>query len=46
MLKTEEIQFVLFGTLHLAGEEGIIAQLKALGYKTDSQQKNITAIRP
>ena len=37
MLKTKEIEFVLFGTLHLAGEEGILAQLDAHGYKIENQ---------
>ena len=37
MLKTKEVEFVLFGALHLAGEQGVLAQLKALGYKVENQ---------
>ena len=37
MLKTREIEFVLFGALHLVGNEGVLAQLKALGYKIQKQ---------
>ncbi len=37
MLKTKEVEFVLFGALHLAGEKGILTQLKALGYKIENQ---------
>jgi len=36
MLKTKEIEFVLFGALHLIGKEGLLAQLKALGYKIEN----------
>eukprot|EP00923_Selenidium_pygospionis_P019225 GHVN01033651.1.p1 GENE.GHVN01033651.1~~GHVN01033651.1.p1 ORF type:complete len:290 (-),score=27.16 GHVN01033651.1:217-1086(-) len=32
MLETPEIAFVLFGVLHLAGDDGVLAQLKAKGY--------------
>jgi uncharacterized protein YbaP (TraB family) len=32
MLETPEIEFVLFGALHLAGDDGVLAQLKAKGY--------------
>ena len=32
MLATKESEFVLVGALHLVGEEGVLAQLKALGY--------------
>lgn len=35
MLQTPEIEFVLFGALHLAGEEGVLAQLEARGYKIE-----------
>ena len=37
MLKTKEVEFVLFGALHMVGEKGILAQLKALGYKIENQ---------
>ena len=37
MLETEEVEFILFGTLHLAGEEGIVHQLKARGYSVEYQ---------
>lgn len=37
MLDTEEIEFVLFGTLHLVGEKGVLAQLKARGYTVENQ---------
>jgi len=37
MLKTKETEFVLFGALHLAGEKGVLAQLKALGYTIENQ---------
>lgn len=36
MLKTKEIEFILFGVLHLAGENGILTQLKALGYTIEN----------
>lgn len=31
MLKTQEIEFILFGTLHLVGKEGILKQLEDIG---------------
>lgn len=37
MLKTREIEFVLFGALHLVGDEGVLAQLKARGYEIQKQ---------
>ena len=37
MLNTKEIEFVLFGALHLVGNEGVLAQLKARGYKIQKQ---------
>lgn len=37
MLKTKEVEFVLFGALHLVGEKGILAQLKARGYRIENQ---------
>ncbi len=37
MLKTKEVEFVLFGALHLAGDQGILTQLEALGYKIENQ---------
>lgn len=33
MLKTGEVEFVLVGVLHLVGEEGVLAQLAARGYR-------------
>ena len=33
MLKTAEVELVLVGALHLAGEDGLLAQLAALGYR-------------
>lgn len=35
MLRTPEVELVLFGALHLAGEEGVLAQLEAKGYKIE-----------
>ena len=36
MLGTKEVEFILFGALHLAGENGILTQLKALGYTIEN----------
>jgi uncharacterized protein YbaP (TraB family) len=36
MLETEEVELVLFGALHLVGENGILSQLKAHGYKIEN----------
>ena len=36
MLKTAEVEFVLVGILHFAGEQGLLAQLKTLGYKIEA----------
>ncbi len=36
MLRTKEVEFVLFGALHLVGDDGILAQLKARGYKIEN----------
>ena len=33
MFTTEEIEFVMVGSLHLTGKTGLIAQLKSLGYQ-------------
>ena len=33
MLETEETEFVLFGALHLVGDDGVLAQLAARGYE-------------
>jgi hypothetical protein len=35
MLKTTEVEFVLVGILHFAGDQGLLAQLKTLGYKIE-----------
>jgi len=32
MLRTEEVEFILVGALHLLGEDGVFAKLKARGY--------------
>ncbi len=32
MLKTKDVEFVLVGALHLVGDDGVLAQLSALGY--------------
>ena len=37
MLKTKKIELVLFGALHFVGEDGILAQLEALGYEIENQ---------
>lgn len=36
MMKTKEVEFILFGALHLVGEEGVLAQLKARGYSVEN----------
>lgn len=36
MLETKEIEFVLFGVLHMVGEHGILKQLEALGYRIEN----------
>jgi uncharacterized protein YbaP (TraB family) len=36
MLKTEEVELVLFGAVHLVGDDGILAQLKKHGYKIEN----------
>ena len=33
MVKTSEVEFVLVGALHLAGDDGLLSQLAARGYK-------------
>lgn len=40
MLKTSEIEFVLVGALHLAGEDGLLSQLISRGYKVELLQAN------
>jgi uncharacterized protein YbaP (TraB family) len=40
MLKTRAVEFVLVGTLHLAGDDGLLAQLTARGYKVQQLQTN------
>ena len=37
MLKTKEVEFVLFGALHMVGDDGVLAQLKARGYTIQRQ---------
>ena len=37
MLKTKEVEFVLFGALHMVGDDGVLAQLKARGYSIQKQ---------
>lgn len=37
MLATRDVEFILFGALHLAGEQGILAQLQARGYTVENQ---------
>ena len=39
MLKTKEVELILFGALHLIGEEGILSQLKKLGYTIENIEK-------
>lgn len=36
MLRTKEVEFILFGALHLVGENGILTQLTALGYTIEN----------
>ncbi len=36
MMKTKEIELILFGALHLVGKEGILSQLKELGYTIEN----------
>ncbi len=38
MLKTSEVEFVLVGALHLAGDDGLLSQLSARGYKVRKLQ--------
>ena len=40
MLKTRPVEFVLVGALHLAGEDGLLTQLKARGYTVRKLQAN------
>lgn len=40
MLKTRAVEFVLVGALHLAGNNGLLAQLTARGYKVRQLQTN------
>lgn len=35
LLKTDEIEMILVGALHLAGEEGVLSQLKNRGYNIE-----------
>ncbi len=36
MLRTGEVEFILVGALHLAGEDGLLEQLSALGYEVEN----------
>jgi len=36
MLRTEEVELVLVGALHLVGEEGLLEQLKGTGYTVEN----------
>ena len=40
MLKTRAVEFVLVGVLHLAGDDGLLAQLSARGYTVRQFQPN------
>jgi uncharacterized protein YbaP (TraB family) len=40
MLKTSAVEFVLVGALHLAGDNGLLSQLAARGYKVRQFQAN------
>lgn len=35
LLLTPEVEFILVGALHLVGQDGVISQLKQLGYKVE-----------
>lgn len=35
MLETKEVEFILVGALHMAGEDGLIQQLKKSGYQVE-----------
>ncbi len=37
MLVTAEVELILVGALHLAGEQGLLAQLRKRGYKLEQQ---------
>ena len=37
MMNTKEIEFILFGALHLVGEDGILKQLEERGYTIENQ---------
>ncbi len=39
LLATPEVEFVLVGALHLVAKEGVIAKLRALGYKVELFKK-------
>ena len=39
MLKTKEIEMILVGSLHLAGEDSVLNLLKGLGYKVELFEK-------
>ena len=38
MVKTSEVECVLVGALHLAGDDGLLAQLVARGYRVSQLQ--------
>ena len=35
MLKTANVEFILVGAMHLAGEDSVLKQLKAQGYSVE-----------
>ena len=35
LMGTDEIELVLFGALHLVGEDGVLAMLENRGYRID-----------
>ena len=35
MLKTSEVEFIMVGAMHLAGEDSVLTQLKAQGYSIE-----------
>lgn len=37
MLKTKEVEFIMFGALHMVGDDGVLAQLRKRGYTVHKQ---------